>query len=250
MSHRSRATSTRAGFTLIEIMITSVILFVLAASLVESTTSLRRITQTTDVESRLQSSALEAMSKIRADLHRAGYVFANGKNYPHTFTGGSAGVGWTIHDHAPATKTAEVGDADHGADREIVFVLPEFMDVQQGEDGVNYALDEDVVGTTITKTYRVPVIDANGAATWSAEETSFVAVTRADGTNALERRVDGVTQSVIARFVERVTFETPTQDPVNIPVGAVRVRLWLRDRDDRGTLHRFFTEALVSLRND
>lgn len=245
----SEERNTRAGFTLIEVMIASVILFVLAASIVESTSSLRRITVSGDVEGRLQNSAETAMSSIRSDLRRAGFVTANGKSYPHVFTGGSAGAGWTANDHTPETKTAAVGDSDYGPDREIVFVLPTFTTMKQGDDGVNYALDDDVGGATIVKTYAVPDIDASGAAIWSVSETSIVAVTRTDGVNALERRVDGVTTNVLARNVERVTFETPTQDPVNIPVGAVRVRLWLRDRDDRGTVHRYFTEAVIRLRN-
>jgi hypothetical protein len=34
-----------------------------------------------------------------------------------------------------------------------------------------------------------------------------------------------------------------------VPLRAIRVRIWLRERDSRGSLHRYFTEAVVKLRN-
>ena len=84
--------------------------------------------------------------------------------------------------------------------------------------------------------------------TWQGAEPSYVVVATA-GVNYLQRRTNGISPTVIAHHLERVTFETNAEDVVKIPLNAVRVRLWFRERDSNGRLHRAFAEATVALRN-
>jgi hypothetical protein len=227
MTRRLAPDGRRGGFSLVEMMIGSAILFVLGFALIESTTSLRRLTESGAVDARLQELAHRALKTVLTDLRRTGFAdLGGGLAYPHVFEGGDAAAAFDAHDHAPSVQHAEAGDPDFGPSREIVFRLPADADA----DGV-------------------PDLDGDGNLVWDGAEFSYVLVTRPDGINYLERRVDGANPRALAHHVERVTFETSAQDPAGIPVGAIRVRIWLRDRDDRGIWHRFATEALVDPRN-
>lgn len=244
----------RRGFTLVEIAIGATILFVLAAALVQSLSSVKSLAIQGDIESRLQREGDEAMAKIRRQLHLSGFTTIGAKSYPHVFPEGVGGAGFGAHDHAPASSSSVECAPDNapsslGPNREIVLVEPVFMSVLQTADGTNYPTGTTGLGSAVVRTYDVPEIDVGGNATWGAPEISFVVVTGADGRNVLERRVDGADPRVVCRFVARATFETTADDPVQVPLDSVRVRLWLQDRDEKGGFHGRFFEALVGLRN-
>ena len=84
---------------------------------------------------------------------------------------------------------------------------------------------------------------------WSADQYSYAVVARRDGSNALQRRVNGGPGRMVASHVERITFDDNTSSGFQVPLRAIRVRIWLRERDSRGSIHRYFTEAVVKLRN-
>ena len=238
----------RAGFTLLELTISATILFLLAAMMVEAVDQIGALGRAGGTAARLQMGAEDALSRITTDLRRSAFVTANGKTYPYLFLDGAVDPTFANHAHAPAAEHAEPGEPDAGPNREIVLAQPAFVSVAQGDDGQNYAPDAVPPDVTVVKVYDVPSIQANGSATWSAEEISYVLVTANDGVNELQRRVDGVTQAVLARGVERVLFETNTLD-LAVPQRAVRARLWLRLPDGEGTVHRHFGEAVVRLQN-
>jgi hypothetical protein len=122
-----------------------------------------------------------------------------------------------------------VGDPDFGVTREIVFVLPQDADGDQ-----------------------VPDIDAAGDLIWGAAELSYVLVTRADGINYVERRTDGANGQVIGMFVERLAFDDndSTQlSPDPVPLGAIRVQVFLRQVDQEGLVRRYAASATVRMRN-
>ena len=103
----------------------------------------------------------------------------------------------------------------------------------------------------LVRIYDAPYIDpGSGTVRWSTTDAGFVLVTEASGRNALELRVAGVRERTLARDVERVVFDTSTTDPVGVPVGAVRVRLWLQATDDAGALHRWQGESVIEPRNE
>ena len=245
----------RTGLGLIEVVISATILLLLAASMVEAVAQVGALGRSGGVEGRLQLGAQDAIGRISGDLRSAGFVSANGKSYPYLFENGEADVAFAAHDHAPAIEHAQEDEPDFGVNREIVFVRPTFQEVAQDADGNNYELyDEngdplDLPNVEIVKRYEFPAIGVDGVAGFEAQEISYVLVAAPDGWNELQRRIDGASPVVVARGVERLVFDTSETDPVGVPVGAVRVRLWLRLRDEGGTVHRHSAETVVRLQN-
>jgi hypothetical protein len=238
----------RAGFTLLELTISATILFLLAAMMVEAVDQIGALGRAGGTATRLQMGAEDALSRITGDLRRSAFATVDLKSYPYLFVDGNPDAAFANHAHDPAAEHAEPGEPDAGPNREIVLLQPAFVSVAQGDDGQNYPPDAVPPDVTVVKVYDVPSIDANGSATWSADEVSFVLVTGSDGVNELQRRVNGATPVVLARGVERVLFETNALD-LTVPLRAVRVRLWLRLADGEGTVHRHFSEAVVRLQN-
>jgi type II secretory pathway pseudopilin PulG len=217
-SMRSRS----AGFSITEMVVSAAILVILGAGIAQSGGALRGAVtggQTADV---LMADAVEAMEAIRLDLKASGFVGA----YPHTFLNGNAATAFDLHDHTPATKHAGDSELAAGPDREIIFLRPADADA----DGV-------------------PDVDGGGALVWDGQEFSYVRVDDATGTPVLERRIDGVTDRVLARNVERVTFETQADDGT-VPAQAVRVTLHMRHQAPGGSVQRYFAQSMIKLRNE
>lgn len=245
----------QAGMGLVEVSISATILLLLAATMVEAVAQVGALGKAGSVNARLQLGAQDAITRITADLKSAGFVNANGKTYPYLYEDGDADSAFAVHGHAPANEYAQDDEPDFGVNRGIVFVRPTFEEMVQDVDGNNWPLVDgngdanDVSGVQVVKRYQFPAIGNDGSAGFQAEEVSYVLVTAADGVNELQRRVDGAISSVVARGVERLVFDTSITDPVGVPVGAVRVRLWLRLRDEGGTVHRQSTGTVVRLQN-
>ncbi len=248
---------------MIEIVLVTSILGLLARALVEATQSMSRITSTGNAESLQEERGERALRSIVNDLRRSGYLTGlNGRNYPYAIEGGNVEAGGNeVHNHAEANKSADPDDPDFGPDRELVFLMPSDVDRDRRPD-----LDIDGDG--------IPELDGNGdgarseddedtgdfdpfgatilgsGLVWDHDELSYVLVTRPDGQNYLERRVNGGGAGArrICRGVERVVFDTNSSD-LTLPLGAVRVRLFLRTTDSTGTLHKRSVEATVRLRN-
>ena len=217
-----RARAFLAGFGLSELLVGAMILSLFLGSLALTSRSMLRLGRTGDPRAQVQELGATALAQIRGDLRRSG---AHG-SYPYLFDGGAASAPFTAHAHAPAVEHAVPGDADHGPDREVVFRLP---------------ADDDGDGE--------PDLDRSGALRWSTPEIGYALVTAADGVNQLERRVDGRPERVVARHVERVLFDDARSAPGEVPLGALRVRLWFRLPDGEGGAYRHRIEALTRLRN-
>lgn len=230
---RSRS---RSGFTLIEVAIATTVLLVISGALITALNGLRGTAVTGDVTSRLTEAGEKALLRIVEDLRRSGRV-NQGTAYPYTFEDGDSPFD-DIHDHLPADEHAENGEPDFGPDREIVLLLPR---------------DEDTLGPppVVGVPDNTPDLDGNGELIWGLEQFSYVLETWPDGINRLERRTDGAAPGqVVASWVERVLFDDFNTAPLEIPnSGTVRVRIWLRQPDSRGTVHRWFGEAMVRMRN-
>lgn len=225
-THRLSPRTTRSGFTLIELLIGMSLLFLLTAGLIGSVASLRGLTVAGSVDSQLQDMGVQAMNSILPDLKRSGFDAPGGVSYPYLFDDGVAGAPFQGHSHAAAVKHAVAGDPDFGVNRELVFLRLRDAD----GDGV-------------------PDLDLQGMRVWDASVVSYVVVTRNDGTNVLQRRVNAGNPRIVARHVERITFDDNASSGFVVPLRAIRVRIWFRRQDEQGRLHRFFTEATVDLRN-
>lgn len=242
---RAAAHRVRRGFTLVEMAIVATILILLSGALVSSLESLRDATLTSSVESKLQEAGEKAMRQIVDDLRRSGVVtvdFGAGLvAYPGFFFDGDTAATATsaevnaMHAHPAPVQNAVAGDPDFGASREIVFLQP---------------LDADTWGppAVVGVPDGIPDLDANADLVWDPTEFSYVLVTGVDGINRLERRTNGINPTTVASFVERVVFENNAFN-FAIPLSAVRIRIFLRQVDSQGVVHRYQTDATVQLRN-
>ena len=226
MKHITSQSSRRSGFTLLEMTLGMTLMLLLTGALLQSLQSIRGLTTTTGNRANLQTMGDRALLRIMTDLRSSGTDTVAGRDYPYVFRGGVPEPLFAVHAHPPAQENANPGDPDFGPDREIVYLLPQDLD---GD--------------------RRPDLDANGDLLWSANEMSLVVNTRADGINYLEQRTDGGAPRVLARDVERVVFDDAESSGFQIPLGSVRVRLFFRRTDTRGTLIRYRNEAVVNLRN-
>jgi len=213
---------TCAGLGLLELLFASAILALFLGGLALSSRSMLRMGLASDARSKAQELGCAALAAILADLRLSGARAP----YPYLFDDGAAAPPFGANAHAPADEHAAPGEPDYGPNRELVFALPADAD-GDGE----------------------PDFDAGGELAWDAREFAYVLVTAPDGTNQLERRVDGRTQRVIARDVERVVFDDFTSSGFALPLGSIRVRLWFRVPDGNGGRYRHRVEATVGMRN-
>ena len=216
----------KSGFTLLEAAIASTLLVIVFSALAAAIQSMQGLAATAKERGALQTNGQDALIEITRDLRRSGIVDFGGTRYPIVFDDGDPGVGFPEHAHLPANKNGAAGDEDAGPDRSILFLAP------QDADGD-----------------RRPDVDGDGELLWDGSVCGYVLVTNDQGVNVLQRRVEGRPIEVVARFVERVAFDDAASSGWEIPLGSVRVRLWLRRVDGSGQVQRFFTEAVVALRN-
>lgn len=223
---RSRPARRRAGTTIIELAIGASLLLLLVGTLTETLRSLKRGTVDAGIDSQFQAQGQLALRTIVDDLKRSGFATVGGNDFPNLFLDGDAQGAFAAHAHVPAVHAAVAGDPDFGPSREMVFLQPADVD------------DDDR-----------PDLDGAGRLVWSADQFSYVLVTRNDGVNVLERRINGGAGRRIVHHVERITFDDNTTSVGVVPLRAIRVRIWFRRLDERGALHRLFVEAVVNLRN-
>jgi prepilin-type N-terminal cleavage/methylation domain-containing protein len=188
MATHLRRGSRAAGFTLLELMIGSTILLLLAGSVWETLHGMKQITIVGTVESHLQKQSEKALSSIFGDLQRSGRVQVAGTLFPYSFTEGDPDDQhdpdqW--HGHVPAVKSGNPDlDADALPDQELLFLLP----ADGNADGI-------------------PDVDPlQGELIWDSDTVSYSVRTLADGSNVLMRKVGAGVPVVVARDVERCEF--------------------------------------------
>lgn len=263
MRMRTHKITPRSGLSLVEVVLVATILTMLARSLVETSTSMSRVTSSGNVMVLLHEQGEKAMQSILDDLRRSGDLTVNGKEFPYVFDDGAAQTPFDSHYHTCSDQEAKSGDADFGTMREIILTLPADLDRNDipdlDMDGNGWPeFDGDKDGTTseTTEDYAgitwVPgdhTIDSSSGVVWSHQEVSYVTVTHPDGINYLERRIDGGQARRVARDIELVQFDTWESSGYTIALNSVRVRIFLRRRTEEGALFRHQVEAIVKLRN-
>ena len=227
LPQKAAGPATRAGFSILDMMLALGIFTILLATFGGTVTSMVRSRQNLETETRLHTAGAEAIRSIVSDLRRSGRVTVNGLDYPFLFTDGeSLDVNFAEHDHEPATNTAIVGDWDFGPNREIVFLQP---------------ADADFDGR--------PDVDANGELEWSDTEVSYVVVTDENGVNHLQRRENGDNPTNVVSDVSRIVFDDFDSSGFEVPLDSVRVQVFFRATDAFGMLHKQRVQATVRLRN-
>ncbi len=220
----------RAGATILEVAVSSLLLMMTAGATVRSVMDMKGAATIATASTRLTEQGERAMARIIDDLRRSGFAVVGGRSYPHLFEDGDAGNDFDAHDYAVATQAVAPGEPGYVMPRSIVFLQP---------------ADNDAVGTP---GHGRPDVDVNGQLMWAAEEFSYVVVT-VNGRNQLQRRTDAGAPTVIANDVEWVRFDDAATPGVDLPANALRVRLGLRDVDAEGRVITWNGEATVRLRN-
>ncbi|MBK9388120.1 MAG: type II secretion system protein [Planctomycetes bacterium] len=228
MHMRNRRAGANAGFTLTEMLIAATILIGLAGVIAGTMGGLSTMTFSGSVQNQLQDMGERSLSAILDDLRRSGWVTRDGQVYPAFIEDGQTEQSWLLqHRHLPPLRSAHRGEPDFGPSREPVFVLPADADRNNRPD-----------------------VDINtGELSWDTRHFSYVLVPGPNGHNVLERRIDGGMPQVIAHHVERFTVEDAAETGFEVPLKALRVRLWFRKQDSGGVVHRHRVEAVVQLRN-
>lgn len=218
MSARSGRTSARAGFTLAEAVLALTVFSALLGGFLLSVDRASKACDAAEMSHELALDAFDAVRSITRELSRTGYRELDGSPVPVLFEDGHPGADHPAFAHEPPGSGEEV--------REILYRLP---------------LDSDGDGW--------PDVDANGEAVWDATWYGLLCLRLSDGTDALVRRADDGTTTVLARDVARLVFETPGETEFAIPPDALRFTLTLRRRGPDGREYEYETQRVVRLRN-
>ena len=256
-----RKTRRTGGFTLVEVMVSAVILGVLARSLILVSDGMGSMSQTGGSMSLLQEQATRAQGALLGDLRQSGVMMAGGLSYPHVFEGGLPGLGFEGHAYAPGAQAAQPNEFDFGAHRAVVFLEPADMDGDGRPD-----MDLDLNGTPELDGNRDGVLSEDAADTaawdpllyridpvtglvWDLAGVRYAVLNGPDGRTYLERWVGGVLDRRVAKDVERLLIETPAETGFQIPTNALRISLYLRRTDTDGVTYRHSAQWVVSLQN-
>jgi type II secretory pathway pseudopilin PulG len=277
LTPRRMRPATRAGFTLLELSIGAILLLILTGAVLETLGSMKRMALVGSVQSRAQAHAERALTEIVRDLRRSGIVELGGLNYPYFIEDGLVPIAYDpdeVHSHLPAQKAAAAGDPDFGADRGMLLVLPALwpedllsLDPEQkarwpygrpvlhgetqgtgplsGAGGIDPEAEDYAVMIAPGETDPWP-----SDIVWDVgNPISYTLRTDNTGRNVLERRESRGSVRALARDVERVVFENSAATGFQIPLDAVRVRIFFRVPDENRRIYRFQMEATVRLRN-
>ena len=219
----------RAGYSLVELLAAMVIFvgFLAAVMAALSDAMVQREVQGT--YALMQMDARRALDRISSELRMSGRIPnpAPGQpEYPYTFVnGGALGVYNHPSRHEPAAKHVGPESPAFGDNREIAFRIPADID----GDGL------------LTSS-------ATGKIEWCDYDVAYVLVTGADGTNTLERWEDGERTDVIARYVERIAFDTINTDPT-IDMNSVVVNVYVARPTAMGVWLEMHVWTVVNMRN-
>lgn len=260
-----RGTTLRAGFTLLEMILGATVLALLAKTMVSATSSVSLLTESGNLESRIQRDSDRALSQIMEDLRMSGFHTVNDRVYPHVFTNGQPDATFAEFTHTPAPQAAAEGDVDFGPMYSIVLCAPSDIDengrpeidvdgngipeLDANGDGFVSDEPEDVTGIWNEREYTISDLSR---LVWSHEDIAYVVTQSEAGDNELVRLVgngDGG-REVLARSVERLTFETYQPGSPTVSEGTVRVRIDFRATTESGHLFKSHSEGLVRLRNN
>ena len=260
---RARAQS---GFTLVELLITTGILGMFAWLTVDASESSSSMTEMGNIQGEMIRQSERAMKQILDDLRHSGFVTVDGKDYPHLFDGGVAGVDFNDYDHVPGNMSATPDDADFGVMRSIVLSLPSDLDgdgrpeldadgngipeLDGNGDGLPTDDADDIAG--LWNANQV-TIDPTTRLSWDHEDVAYiVTATGQGGENELVRVTGGLAtgqRRVLARGVERIQFDVAETSSFSIPGGTVRVRLFFRLRASDGKVYRSQYEVTARPKN-
>ncbi len=217
----------QAGLTLVEMVAMTGLLSFLIIALFTLFSAANHLFRAGDASADIEEQARLSITQIASDLKQSGYYIDpdSGRAYPYIFAGATADGLFIEYTHSPAQHEAEEGTPAYGPTKEVVFRLAEDV------DGDGYKTDS-----------------TTGKIEWGPNEISYQLRTGPDGISQLERRVNNSAPEVVARFVERVTFDDVYSDPT-IPYAQVRVVVHLRRKTTDGRIVKAGHSTMVKMRN-
>lgn len=261
---RARA-GAQAAFTLIEMFITVSTLGVFAMMTVGASESNSSLTEMGNIKGEMLRQSQRAIGRILQDLRLSGFVSLGGKDYPHLYDSGAAGIGFEAYEYVPGNMSASPSDADFGIMRSIVICLPSDLDgdgrPELDADGNGVPeLDGNRDGTPTDSAEDVAdmwdpnevIIHPTTRLSWNRQDVGYIVTpTGPNGENELVRVTAGAAgeREVLARGVERIQFDTAETASYSIPGGTVRVRLFFRVRASDGKVYRSQYEVIARPKN-
>jgi len=184
----------RAGFSLVEALVSSAIFVGLLAALYGALADADRIRKVQDTIAKMEMDARRALDRVSAELRMTGRVEnpAPGQpGFPYSFVNGGA-----LGTFTPPAR-------NDPADIHVSSDSPAFGDCIE----ISFLTPVDIDGDGLLTS------SATGDIEWSTWHVAYVIVTGEDGINRLERWEDAVRTDILAMYAERITFDTIKTDP-------------------------------------
>jgi type II secretory pathway pseudopilin PulG len=195
-------TESRAGFTVVELCASIVLIGLVSLGFAELYAQGQRIVQVTDDEYELAQDLAGALRTIEDDLWRAGFVEVDGERFPQLRSS---------DDDATATMAAQWPELLSADSTEFEFVQP---------------ADADADGW--------PDLDADRRLVWDPTRITYTFEADPTGRARLVRRVEGGGAATVLSGVVRCVLEDPEATGWTIPLQHVRLTLWVERQGARG----------------
>jgi hypothetical protein len=218
----------RGGYSLVEALVAAFIFVALLVAVYAALTDAMAVQDIQGTYVTIQMDARRALDRMATELRMTGRFNnpAPGQpGYPYVFADGDPFGVFTYLKHDPPVRHLPASNPANGASCDIVFKVPR---------------DEDGDGLLTAA--------ATGNIEWCVEDVSYALVTDANGINVLERRENGVTTDILARYVERFTFDTIDTDPA-VDMDEIVITLYMAREAPKGVWLQTNLTTCVTMRN-
>jgi len=223
-----RRRQARAGFSLVEALVSSFIFVSLLVAVYAALGDSISFSGVQDTYAQMQMDAKRALERMSTELRMTGRFdnpIPGQPGYPYIFFDGKAlGTFEPLRHDAPARHLAP-GNPAYGETREPGFKIPEDL------DGDGLLTDA-----------------ATGNIEWTDHDISYALITDPNGINVLYRSVDGNPTDILARYVERITFDTIDTD-ASIDLNEIVITVYMARPDNDGNWLQTTLSTCVTMRN-
>lgn len=223
-----RKRSKRAGFSLIEAMMSTFIFLSVLGALYGTISSGHSFVGVQDTLAKMQMDARKTLEHLTDELRMSGWrenPVVLEPDYPYIFVNGVAHGSFADESHPAPAQHVAPGNPAFGDVKEIVFKIPVDLDG-------NGLLTDDVTGDV----------------EWSPWDVSYVLITSPGGVNELVRREDGVVTDILARYVERITFDNIFTDG-SVRMNEITITIYMARPTPKGAWLQTTMSTIVTMRN-
>lgn len=225
---RRKRNKKRSGFSLVEALMSSLIFVALLVAVYGALGDAESFSGVQGTYAKMQMDARKVLDKFAFELRMTGWVdnaVPTDPSYPYIFTNGVATGAYAPESHVPPAQHVGATSPAFGPVREIVFKIPQDLD----GDGLLTAA-------------------STGDIEWSTYDVSYVLETDAAGINVLYRRENQVVTEILARYVERITFDTIETD-MSIGMNEIVITVYMARPTPKGLWLETNLSTCVTMRN-